>query len=307
MVVPAARQLYRYLPMGPKMGTEKLLQEYDSQTFARFKAEGANVSKAQAGTGYSKLVTLKRFGIEIDVTEEERTYNKYPQVFEKLTSLAHFGPQRCEIDLTHSFTFGSASSYVNMDGQTVSVLTGDGITFISASHTLAFSGLTYSNRMSGDPVLSEANLAANELLMATNILSNYGDKRVMDFNKLVVADYPVNINLARQILQSTAQIAAPNAGVKNVYESKYELVVLKYLATTATGAYDSAKKNYWFTVAAGQWNGYLVMWEEARMISPSPGNNLVDSHADIWTYGTRIGYGIGLLSGTGVIGSLNAS
>lgn len=194
-----------------------------------------------------------------------------------------------------------------MDGQTVSTVTGDGLALVSASHTLAFSSTTYSNNVSGDPVLSETNLAAAELLASTNILSNYGDKRVMNFNKLVIADYPTNINLARQILQSTAQISAPNAGVENVYKAKYDLVVLPYLATTATGAYNSAKKNYWFLVAAGQWNGYLVMWEEARMLTPAPGNNLVDSHADVWTYGTRIGYGIGTVSGTGVIGSLNAS
>lgn len=89
-VEPKARQLFRYEPVGNNQGTEKLLQEYDSQTFARFKGEGANVQKAQAGTGYSILVTLKRYGVEIDVTEEERMYNKYTQVFNKIIDLSQF-------------------------------------------------------------------------------------------------------------------------------------------------------------------------------------------------------------------------
>lgn len=308
-VEPKARQLFKYYPMAPGSGTEKLLQEFDTQTFALVKNEGQNVSKAQAGTGFSKLATLKRYGIEIDITYEERMFNKYPEVKAKLISLGEFVTQRLEIDLTHRFTFAGATSYTNMDGVSVDISTGEtsATALVTTSHALAFSSTTYSNQVSGDPVFSETNLASAELLASTNVYSAYGEKRVMNFNKLVIADNPTTINLARQILQSDAQISAPNAAVENVYKAKYELVVLPYLATTATGAYNQSKKNYWFLVAAGQWNGYLVMWEEAHMISPAPGNNLEDAHADIWTYGTRGGYAIVGVTATGVIGSLNAS
>lgn len=308
-VTPQARQLFQVDSIGTGNGTQKLYQEMDTGTFARYKAEGENVSKTQAGSGYTKTAVLQRYGVEIDITYEERMYNQDQAVMNKLINLSNFGVQRQELDLTHRFTFSGATTYTNMDGQVVNIATGDSLALISASHTLAFTGATYSNVITGSPVLSEANLAVAELVGATNVLSNYGDKRVMNFNKLVIANYPTNINLARQILQSDAQISAPNAAVLNVYKSKYDLVVLPYLATTATGAYDSAKKNYWFLVAAGagQWNGFLAEWEPENLVMPSPGNNLVDSHKDVWTYGVRIGYDIVAVAGRGVLGSLNAS
>ncbi len=306
-VEPQARKLFRYISMAGSGATEKLIQEYDTQTFASFKAEGANVSKAQAGTGYSLLISLKRYGIEIDVTEEQRLYNNKEKVFANITSLATFWPERLELDLTHRFTFAGDSSYVNRDGQTVSLLCGDGVALASASHLTAFSPAGYSTIITGSPVFSEANLAVAELVGATNTVSNFGDKRRAMYNTLICADYASVYNLMRQVIQSNAQISAPNAEVLNVYKAKYDIVKLPYLATTATGAYNSAKKNYWGLVAAGVWNGYLLMWEEAHMISPAPGNNMVDSHADVWTYGTRIGYGIGVVSAQGVLMSLNAS
>jgi hypothetical protein len=306
-VEPVARQLFRVDPIGMNQGTEKLYQEFDMQTFARAKGEGANTAKVQAGTGYTKLAQLKRIGAEIDITEEEMKYNKYPQVINKMKNLSTFVRQRQEIDLTHRLTFASATSYVNMDGQVVTITTGDGVALASASHLTAFSGVGYNNIITGSPVFSEANLAVAELVGATQVVSNYGEKRVMNFNKIFCADYPAVFNLMRQVIQSTAQISGPNAGVKNVYEAKYDIVKLPYLATTATGAYDSAKKNYWGLVAAGEWNAYLAIWEEENLRTPAPGNNLVDGHADVSTFGVRGGYDIAVVSGQGLLISPNAT
>lgn len=306
-IKPMARQLFRVDPIGTNQGTEKLYQEFDMQTFARAKPEGQATAKVQAGTGYTKLARLKRIGAEIDITEEELKYNKYPEVINKLKNLSGFVRQRQEADLTHRFTFSTATSYVNMDGQVVDITTGDGVALVSASHLTAFSGIGYSNVITGNPVFSEANLAIAELVGATQVVNNYGEKREIGFNTLVCADYPAVFNLMRQVIQSTAQIAAPNAGVENVYEAKYNIVKLKYLATTATTAYDSAKKNYWGLVAAGEWNGYLAVWEEENLRTPSTGNNLVNGHTDVWTYGVRGGYDIVAVSGQGVLWSANAS
>jgi hypothetical protein len=304
---PVARQLFMVDPVGEGNGVERLYQEYDSETFAKTKTEGAAVAKARAGHGYDKRARLKRFGIEIDITEEERKYNKYPEVIRKLTSLAEFGTQRQELDLTHRFTFAGATTYVNRDGDTIDISTGNSLSLVNASQTLAFSSVTYSNNVSGNPVFSSTSLEAAQTLAATQIFSAFGEKRVMNFNTIVTADYPTVINEVRRQLQSTAQVSATNAGVVNVFLAQYKHLILPYLATTASGAYDSAKKNYWFLVAAGQWQGMLAEWEPERLVTPSPGNNLVDGHSDVWTYGVRIGYDIACVTGKGVIGSLNAS
>lgn len=302
-----ARQLFKVEMIGQNQGTEKIYAEYDKQTFARAKNEGQNVAKVQSGVGYEKTLRLKRFGAEIDVTEEEIKYNKYQKVMTDIKNLSGFVTRRQEKDLTSIFTFCTATSYVNMDGQTVNIATGDGVALVSASHLTAFSGVGYSNVITGNPVFSESNLEVAELVGTTQVVNNYGEQRTIDFNTIVTSNYPAVVNLVSRVLQSNAQISAPNAEVVNVYRSKYKHVILPYLARTATDAYDSAKKNYWGLVAAGTWNGHLAIWEEENLRMPTPTNNLMDGHADVMSFGVRGGYDIGVLSGQGVLWSANAS
>lgn len=302
-----ARQLFKVENIGQNQGTEKIYKERDSETFARSKPEGQDVAQVQAGIGYEKTLRLKRFGAEIKVTEEDIKYNKYQDVMDDFKNLSGFVTRRMEKDLTSIFTFCTATSYVNMDGQTVNIATGDGAALVSASHLTAFSGVGYSNVITGNPVFSEANLAIAENVGTTQVVSNYGEQRNCDFNTIVTSNYPTVTNLVSQVLQSNAQISAPNAEVKNVYKAKYKHVILPYLARTATDAVDTAKKNYWGLVAAGTWNGRLAIWEEENLRMPAPGNNLIDGHADVLSFGVRGGYDIGALSGLGVLWSPNAS
>lgn len=306
-VTPKARQLFKLEPVPQNTGSTRIMEEYDGLTFARGKAEGVNVKKAKAGTGYTKMASLKRIGIEIDITYEMRTTGKYARIKQDLLDLANFCTHRQELDLTHRLTFGSATTYVNMDGDVVDITTGDGLSLINASHTLPFSSLTYSNRVSGDPVFSQSALETAETMMVTDVLSLFGEKRVMTFDTIVTSDHTPVTNSVKTLLQATASISAPNEGVPNVYEAKYRHVVLPYLATTATGNRDANKKNYWFLLSSSEWSGYLVEWEAERLILPQAGNNMEDNHADVWSYGTRAGYDVVVVSGRGIIGSLNAS
>lgn len=308
MVKPVVSQLFIVDQIGKGMGNSKLYEEYDVQTYARNKKEGQAVAKASVGTGYSKTLYKKRVGIEVDITQEMRDENRYSEVGAQITNLSQFCPQREELDGTHIFTFAGATSYVDMDGDTVNIATGDGLSLINTAHTLKFSTATYSNEVSGDPVFSETALEAAELLAVTNIVSNYNERRVIDFRTIVTSDYPVVCNNVARLLKSTAYVAANySAGVENVYMNKYTHLVLPQLATTAQGVYNSAKKNYWFFVANGQgtngWQAYKGIFEAPHLKTPG-----FDHYSrDIWSFGTRSGYGYASVTGRGIIGSLNAS
>jgi hypothetical protein len=306
-ISPRARQLFKLESVPQNTGSTRVMEEYDGMTFARSKPEGVNVRKTKAGVGYTKMATLKRIGVEIDITYEMRTTGKYNKIKTDLIDLANFCTHRQELDLSHRFTFGSATSYVNMDGETVDITTGDNLSLINNAKTLPFSPITYSNRVSGDPVFSQSALETADSITNTDILSLFGEKRVMNFDTIVTSDHTPVVNAVKVLLQATASISAPNEGVPNVYESRYNHVILPYLATTATGARDNAKKNYWFILSSSEWNGYLVEWEAERLVLPSAGNNMEDAHADVWSYGVRSGYDIVVVSGRGVIGSLNNS
>lgn len=312
MVRPQAAQLFIRDNIGKGQGNTKRYDEVDTQTFARLKREGVASKKASVGIGYNVTMKKKRIAMEIDITQEMRDENRYPEVGTLITNLTHFAPQRMDLDLTHRLTFCSATSYVDMDGETVDITTGDGLELVKTAKLLKFSSSTYSNRVSADPAFSKSALESAEQLTVTNILSNFGERRVINFNAIVTGDDPSTVNAVKRLLASMSDDTQDNSGVTNVYKGKYRHIVLPYLATTATGAHDSTKRRWWFLMAVGQgtngWQAYHGIWE-APHLKPQPkaGANNDDYSRDIWTYGTRAGYGICAVSGRGVIGSLPTS
>ena len=281
-------------------GNQRIYTEYDGETYARFKDEGADTTKTSVIKGYNKTMTARRFGAEIDITFEARTFGKNAEILRKLTSLATFIPQRQALDLTHQLTFATAGTYTDMDGETVTVTTGDGIALVSASHTLSGgSPATYSNVITGNPVFSASALDVARGIANTAIYSNFGERRVMNFNTVVTTDDPATVRAVKELLNSTADPNGANSGVVNVDKGMFKHVVLPRLATTATGAYDSTKAKYWAYVASGEWEAHLGIWEGAKLKMPAAGNNGEDLHNDNWTFGTRGTWGITVVSPKG--------
>ncbi len=310
MVTPAARQLYIYTPVAKGNGNTKRFDEVDIQTFGRRKREAEKTKKASVGIGYNVTMTKKRIGMEIDITQEMRDENRYAEVGGFIKSLGHFCPQRIELDSTHLLTFANANSYVDMDGDTVTLTTGDNLPLVHNAHTLKFSSSTWSNRVTGDPAFSQGALEMAEELATTNILSHFGEKRVMSFNVIITSEDPNTTNAVKRVLQSTADVDQNNSGVFNVNKGKYRHIILPYLATDALGNYDAAKRKWWFLGAVGQgtdgWQAYFGEWEAPHM-KEMPMNETSANHdysADTWTFGTRAGYGIRAVTGRGIIGAL---
>lgn len=303
-----ARQLYIVDAIGAGQGSTKRYDEVDVETYADVKNEGSNSSKAKVGVGYNVTMTARTFSKEVDITLEMRNDNRYAEVGTYITNLSEFCDNRQDLDLTHRLTFAGSTSYTDMNGVTVSTTVGDGLALASSVHTLAFSSITYSNEVSGDPAFSESSLESAMLLAATNIYSNFGEKRHMAFNTIVTGDDPGTVRAVRQLLNSTADVDAVQAGITNVYAAKFNHVILRNLATTAAGAYNSAKRRYWFLVASGQgmngWQAYLGEWIQPTLKTPAPGNNGEDIHNFNWTYSSYCRYGICTVSPKGIICSL---
>lgn len=311
LVEPMAQQLYIMEDLADHTGNSRRYDEADTETFASDKPEGTDAAKAAAGIGYNVTMNAVRRAREIDITFEMRRYNKKPQVVSAMTNLATFVPQRADLDLTHRLTFATSTSYTDMDGNTVATTTGDASALCVSNHALAFSSSTYRNRVSGDPVFSQGALEAAELLAETNILSNYGEKRVMRFNTIITSTDPGTVRDVRQVLESTADVDAAQSGVLNTYRGQYNHVKLAYLASTAAGAYDSTKRQWWFLASTGMgtngWQAYYGVFEAPNLKTPAPGNNGDDVHNDNWTYGTRGSYGIVTLAGRGILGAFPTS
>lgn len=306
-----AKQLYIVDPVGAGQGNTKRYNEVDIETYADYKAEGTDSTKSRVGVGYSLDMTARTFSKEIDITLEMRNDNRYMEVGTLITNLSEFCANRQDLDLTHRLSFATSTSYTDKNGETVNTEVGDGLALLSASHTLAFSSTTYSNRVSGDPAFSQGSYEAALLLAATQIYTNFGEKRNMNFNTIVTGDDPGTVREVRQLLESTADIDGQHAGITNVYQGTKKHVILPNLATTAAGVYDSTKRRWWFIAAIGQglngWQAYLGEWIYPTMMTPRSGNNGEDIHSYNWTYSAYCRYGICIPSPKGLIGSAVSS
>lgn len=315
MVQPAAQQLYRTEDLTSWSSNQKRYDEIDVETFASLKREGENAAKVRGGIGYSKTMTVKRVAAEIDITWEMRRYGNEHRIKEELYRLNHFVIQRTELDLTHRFTFASSTSYTDKDGDSVSITMGDDATaLVSATQALKFTSTTYSNRVTGDPAFSQSALETAEDLFTTDILSNFGERRVIRPNIIFSTDTASVVNDIKKVLNSTADVDAAHAGVMNVNYRKYTHVILPYLATTATGARDSTKKRWWGLVSTGVNGGfqaYYGIFERANLKTPvNVGNEMFvgeDIHNDNQTFGARGSYGICILVGRGLVMALPTS
>ena len=315
MVKPVAQQLYNTEDLTGWSSNQKRYDEVDVETFGRLKREGENAAKVRGGIGYNKTMSAKRIAAEIDITWEMRRYGQEHKIKQELYRLNHFVPQRQELDLTHRFTFASSTSYTDMDGETVDTTVGDATyALVYATSALKHTTTTFRNRVTGDPAFSQTGLETAEDLFTTDILSNFGERRVITPNIIFSTDTASVMNDIKKVLNSTADVDAAHAGVKNVNYQKYTYVVLPYLATSATGARDSTKKRWWGLVSTGAMGGfqaYFGIFERPNLKTPTNvgGGMLIgeDIHNDNVTFGARGSYGICILSGRGLVMSLPTS
>lgn len=304
-----ARQLFNRENIGMGQGNSKNINEFDGETFAAYKPEGSSSSKAQVGVGYNKTMTARTFSKEIDITLEMRNDNRYAQVGTLIKDLSQFCENRQDLDLTHRLTFATSSTYTDQNGETIDVTMGDGFPLAYNAHTLAFSSTTYSTRVTGDPAFSQSAYESSALLANSQTYNNFGQQRNLKFNTLVSWRDPGTVRTIKQMLNSEADIDGVQAGIMNVYKDDRRQIVLPWLASTATGAYDSTKRRWWFNIAVGMdgWQAYYGDWIAPTLKTPAPGNNGEDIHTLNWTYVAYCRYGIVVVSAKGCIASCPTS
>uniref|UniRef100_A0A6M3XW37 Capsid protein n=1 Tax=viral metagenome TaxID=1070528 RepID=A0A6M3XW37_9ZZZZ len=304
-----ARSLFNSEYIGAGQGSSKRIQEFDGETFAAYKAEGTNSEKAQVGSGYSVDMTARTFSKEIDITLEMRTDNRYPQIGQLITDLASFCENRQDLDLTHRVSFATSMSYTDMNGESVSVAMGDTYALAYATHTLAHSPTTYSNRVTGDPAFSQGAYESGMLLATTQTFNNFGEQRVLDWNTVITGTDPSTVRAVKQFLNSQADVDSVQSGIVNVYKDAKRHIELPYLASTAAGAYDSTKRRWWGVIAVGMsgWQAYVGDWIAPTLKTPGAGNNGEDIHSLNWTYSAYCRFGIAVVSGKGIVMSCPSS
>lgn len=278
-------------------GNIRQYTEIDLNQYARRKGESDQSQRARVAQGYTKNLQSYRIALDIGISYEMRTQNKYQDVIKRLTNLANTAGQRMELDMQHRIGFGTATTYTDMDGYTVDISVGDTLALFSTAHTVLGSSSTYRNILANNPQVSRGALEAMELNIAQQSINQFGEKIKIPFDVLFTTDDPATINTTMEYLKSVASPDSSNSGVVNVYKGKYKHVVLNLLATDVNGLVDTTKQKYWGLVSSMYTSAHVLVWEEPRLKVPSEGNNGEDFSTDDFTFGVRAGYGIATLNG----------
>lgn len=274
--------------------------EIDTEEYADEKDEDDQASRLKIQGGYDKNVYPKRVAKNVGISYEMRTRNKYQDIIDRLTSLVDLCTNRMDLDLTHRLTFGAETNgyYTNKNGRRVDITTGDGLPLFYTAKLLKGSSTTYRNRLANNPQFSKGALENIQRLEVEETYNHLGEKVVINFDIVWSGDDPNTRNSIEEEIKSTASTQVSNSGVINVNYQKYRHVILPRLATTATGANDSTKRKYWGTASSSKTTAHLAIWEAPHMLAmPASGNNGEDKYTDSWEFGTRAGYGIGIVTG----------
>lgn len=273
-------------------GNTREFSEIDGNEYLTYKAESDQAARGQVQQGYTATMTKYRVAENVGISFEMRHENKYPEVIGKLTNAGKKGWNTIDLDLSHRIGFGTATSYTDRDGRSISIDCGDGYQLFYSAHELKGSTTTFRNRLANNPRLSKGALEGMERLAIEETYNQLGEKKTMEFNILWTTDDPNTVNTAREYLKSTAAPEGSNSGVVNVYNGKYRHVQLPRVATDASGAPDTDKRYYWGIASSENSTLYIGIWEEPHLIPPTAGGNGEDAQTDDWEFRNRAGYGI---------------
>lgn len=291
--------LFQFEAIPEGTGDSREYSEVDLQEYALDKSESDQAARASVQQGYRKTMNAVRRARDIGISVEMRKRNKYPQVVSRLTNLGKLIDNRLDIDLTHRLTFGTATSYTDMDGTSTSITTGDSLQLFYSAHLLAGadgggSSTTFRNRLANNPRLSKGALEGIERLITEETYNYHGELVAeMPFDVLWTGPDPNTVNTAQEYLKATADPEGAHSGTFNAYGSKYRHLIFPRLATTAAGAPDTDKRYYWGIAATSHSTAHLGVWEETYLLGP---DDLGKDSTEDWNYGSRGSYGICIVS-----------
>lgn len=261
---------------------------------AKIKREGSDFAYLDINQGYNKTWSIYETGGMTKITWKMRVGNKYREMDNRISGLGYSAAKRMEWDLTHRFTFGTATTYTNVDGDTVSIDIGDDLQLFYSAHTVSGSSTTFRNRVANNPLLSKGGLEAAEKLFATQMIDSNGELINEMPDTLVTSNDPTTVNTALEYLKSTTAPDGGVAGIYNVYGNKYKLIVLPYLATTAAGAYDSTKAKYWMLANLKGTDAICKVLANPTLIPPTENDGKEFETMD-WKFACHAAYALEIL------------
>ena len=234
---------------------------------ARRRDDGDDAYKGEMSQAYTKKFTQQEIALEVDVTKQMRKFDKYDEIMSKVRNSRRSATRRIELDVASLLSYAWSTSYTNLDGETVTTSTPDGLTLIDAAHTPNGTSDTWSNELSGNHSAISQTTLENLLDLFNNFLDD-GDGRsiVTMADSIITGDHIPTKHEVKRILGSIQEPGSANNDT-NVNKNSLSHVVVPFLDFNAqTETRDSNKKKYTFVanLQNSDRNGFRV--EESQGI-----------------------------------------
>lgn len=300
----AVRKLF-HKEQGSWENDRKRIQEMDRERFAETKVEGQDSAQRGISQGYYKEIVRKTISVERLISGEQFKALTAHKLSQMATQVGADVVDKIELDMRNFIGLGDATSYTDNGGFTIDTTVGDGFALFYTAHTLKNVADTYSNVLTGNPPLSEDSMEDGEDFFNYSVRDNNNQPIAMSPNTLITSNKAQMKNRAKRLLRSLSPetingTSNDNAGVVNVYKDKYEHLVVDF-DQTAFGVPNTSLSFYWFLACIGgmpesSFQAYYVSW-----LSPETAPVEVDQSAWTLSFVARACYGIGAVSGKGIV------
>lgn len=281
------KMFYQLRYEGPAAGTAFQADEaFIGTGVAHETDENAEPWIGDISPGYNQTVTVRERTYSLALTWFFIYHNKYPaQESNIVRGAAEACANRMEFDMAAPFTYCTATTYTNIDGRSVTISSGDGLSLANAAHTVVNSTATYRNRIATDPQGSSGALEMAENLFRQVMIDNNGNPVIVMPDTIVTASDQTTFNVFQKIVRSRAPVDAPNASVYNPYQGAYRVVMAPSIDRTfAVGGknftFDSTKQKQWMLVDSKNSGLYLFVTLYPTVKAPSESNGGINFLTD---------------------------
>lgn len=299
-VPEAARKMYDVRQVSEMTSEHSSISGYG---FAKRKREGENYAYGSIKQGYKLSLSQLRIGLTDAITWEMRKFDKYREIEKRMRALGESTAKRIELDLTHQFTFGmSASSYTNIDGETIATTSADGQNIFDTDHTATGTSSTYGNLIT--KTFGRAGLEEAENKFNTFVDDN-GNVVLVEPDTIITGR---NVTIQNAVKEFMKSILIPDGAenATNVYGGKYKHLVLPFLGTTAAGAPTTSYDNYWMLADLKHTDAICEISENPTFTPPSKGGNGEVFDTDDWKFKSSACFDYGICDWKWIVGSTGA-
>jgi len=273
-----------------------------SMQTARRRDDGDDAYKGTLKQGYTSTFTQAEIALQADVTKGLRKFDKYGEINKRMRGMARGAERRMELDVAAHYSYAWATSYTNIDGETVSTAAPDGLALMSPSHTVNGGSDTYSTEIDTTHDEFSADVLERMEEIANGFLDDSDGRGIPgDCNTIITGRHAPTRNTVTRLLSSELLAGTANND-KNNYRASYRHIVVPFLDyNMQTEQRDSTKAKYAFIAHLGSedYTGLLVEVSQDIMFE-APTNVTASS---TWEYLTTAYYDLGLTRANWIVGT----